>query len=68
MKALLALFAIGLAACSEPVVEAPRDAVRDPTVFDDVTFAPLERAAGVEDTLRDSAAERRRQIEEAEGR
>jgi hypothetical protein len=68
MKALLALFAVALAACSEPVAEAPRDADRDPTVFDDVTFVPLERAAGVEDTLRDSAAERRRQIEEAEGR
>jgi hypothetical protein len=68
MKALLAILAIGLAACTEPAAETPRDEVREPTVFDDVTFVPLERAAGVEDTLRDSAADRRRQIEEAEGR
>lgn len=68
MKVLLTIFAVGLVACSEPVAEAPRDEVRAPTVFDDATFVPLERAAGVEDTLRDSAAERRRQIEEAEGR
>jgi hypothetical protein len=68
MKALLAVFAIGLVACSEPPPEAPRDEVRRPTVFDDVTFTPLERAEGVEQTLQDSAADRRRQIEEAEGR
>jgi hypothetical protein len=68
MKALLAIFAIGLVACSAPVAEAPRESAREPTVFDDVTFVPLERAAGVEDTLRESAADRRRQIEEAEGR
>jgi hypothetical protein len=67
MKALLAIFAMGLASCSEPAPEAPRDEVRDTSVFDPLT-GTLDRAAGVEDTLRDSAADRRRQIEEAEGR
>jgi hypothetical protein len=68
MKALLAIFAIGLVACSEPAPEAPREQAREPSVFDDVTIRPLERAAGVEDTLRESAAAQRRAIEEAEGR
>ena len=72
MKALLPILVILLASCSasdEPEVsaEAPADAAPDPSVFDDLT-GTIERAQGVEDTLRDSAAERRRQLEEAEGR
>ena len=63
---ILAVFALCvLGACSEsepPAPEEPR-----PSVFDDLT-GTLDRAEGVEDTLRDSAAERRRQLEEAEGR
>ena len=43
------------------------DAVDRPTVFDPLT-GTLDRAEGVEDTLAASAAERRRQLEEAEGR
>ena len=46
---------------SEPVEPADR-----PTVFDPLTDT-LDRAQGVEDTLRDSAAERQRQLELAEG-
>jgi hypothetical protein len=68
MKAVLAIFAVCLVACSKPAAEAPREQAREPSVFDPVTSTPLERAQGVEDTLRDSAADRRRQIEEAEGR
>ena len=67
MKALMAILFVLLVSCSGPEAEAPREEARDPGVFDPLT-GTLDRAAGVEDTLRDSAAERRRQIEEAEGR
>ena len=66
MKAMLAILVICLAACSEPEVEAPAEEVQDPSVFDPV-IGTIDRAAGVEDTLRDSEANRRRQLEEAEG-
>jgi hypothetical protein len=63
---LLLLGVLGLAACTDrepdPAPETP-----DPSVFDPLT-GTLDRARGVEDTLGDSAAERRRQLEEAEGR
>jgi hypothetical protein len=68
LHALWHVFRSVLVGFSLPPPEAPRDEVRRPTVFDDVTFTPLERAEGVEQTLQDSAADRRRQIEEAEGR
>ena len=73
MKALLAILVISfLVACTDPEAtasrETPREEVRDPSVFDSVTIDPLNRARGVEDTILDSAADRRRQIEEAEGR
>lgn len=67
MKALHCMIFLGLAAtaCTErepdPVPETP-----DQSVFDPLT-GTLDRAQGVEDTLSDSAAERRRQLEEAEG-
>ena len=66
MKALTAVLLTFLAACSGPDTEAPRDQGRDPTVFDPLT-STLDRAAGVEDTLRESDAERRRQIDQAQG-
>jgi len=72
MKALLAILIICLVACTDREAAAPsetaREEVRDPSVFDSVTIDPLNRARGVEDTILDSAADRRRQIEEAEGR
>jgi hypothetical protein len=72
MKALLPILLILAVSCSAPdnpqaSVEAPADAAPDPSVFDDLT-GTIDRAQGVEDTLRDSAADRRRQLEEAEGR
>jgi len=67
MKALIVFPLIVLAACSSAEPPAPRAETPEPGVFDDLT-GTLDRAAGVEDTLRDSAAERRRQLEEAEGR
>lgn len=72
MKALLPILLILVASCGasdDPPVsaEAPAGAAPDPSVFDDLT-GTIDRAQGVEDTLRDSAADRRRQLEEAEGR
>lgn len=71
MKALLPILMtlISIAACTDREAEAPVPApeTRDSSVFDPLTET-LDRAAGVEDTLRDSAAERRRALEEAEGR
>lgn len=70
MKALTAVICLGLVACTErepdPPPEAPAEAA-DSGVFDPLT-GTLDRARGVEDTLGDAAAERRRQLEEAEGR
>jgi hypothetical protein len=55
-----------LAACGESV-DAGRERVEDrETVFDPLTET-LDRAAGVEDTVRQQAEETRRRIEEAEG-
>ena len=69
MKVLTPLLLILLVACTDPdaEVEAPAGETRDPSVFDPLT-GTLDRAAGVETTLQDSAADRRRQLEEAEGR
>lgn len=67
MKALFLISLIFLAACSGQEPDEPRAGTPDASVFDDLT-GTLDRAEGVEDTLRDSAAERRRQLEEAEGR
>jgi len=65
---LVALGAVALASCVEKPAEpaAESEPAARPSVFDPLT-GTLDRAAGVEDTLRDSAAERRRQLEEAEG-
>jgi hypothetical protein len=67
MKASLALVFLILMACTDREPEVTRDAPRDPSVFDPM-ISTIERAEGVEQTLQDSAADRRRQIEEAEGR
>ena len=72
MKALLPILLICLISCSgsdDPPAAAagPGDAAPAPSVFDDLT-GTIDRAQGVEDTLGNSAAERRRQIEQAEGR
>lgn len=66
MKILMAMFLLLLAACTERQAEAPRESARDPSVFDPM-ISTIDRAQGVEQTLQDSAAERRRQIEAAEG-
>lgn len=63
---VIALFVLA-AACGGSSEERAAEPEDRPTVFDPLTDT-LDRAAGVEDTLRDSAAERRRQLEEAEGR
>lgn len=66
-----AVLAVGmlLTACggSAERAEPPPEPEVRPTVFDPLTDT-LERAQSVEDTLRDSARERRRALEEAEGR
>jgi hypothetical protein len=68
MKALPILIFLGLAACTDRAPEeSARDAPRNPSVFDPM-ISTIDRAEGVEQTLQDSAAERRRQIEAAEGR
>lgn len=73
MKALIALpLAMLLVSCSQPASEAGPEAgsastkERDPSVFDPVTVAPLERARSVQDTIFEADAERRRQIEQQE--
>lgn len=59
--------AVLLVACGgQSEDQTVEEAAPKPTVFDPLTDS-LERAASVEDTLRESAAERRRQLEEAEG-
>jgi hypothetical protein len=72
MKALPLLIFLGLAACTdrapEAVSETPRnEAPRNPSVFDPM-ISTIGRAEGVEQTLQNSEADRRRQLEEAEGR
>jgi hypothetical protein len=68
MKALLPLLALVLASCAGPEPEAGSDAAapREPSVFDPVTIDPLERARGVQDTIFEADAERRRQLEQQE--
>ena len=75
MKApIIALALVVLAGCTDQDTAAPAGSpgeaageAREPGVFDPLT-GTLDRAAGVEATLEDSAAARRRQLEEAEGR
>jgi hypothetical protein len=70
MKTLIALAALALAACggeSERSQPMESQAPPDPSVFDPLT-GTLERAEGVEDTLREAAEERRRQLDGQEGR
>ena len=73
MKALRLLIFLGLAACTDRAPEeaareeSAREEARDPSVFDPM-ISTIDRAQGVEQTLQGSAADRRRQIEEAEGR
>lgn len=68
MKALPMLIFLGLAACTDRATdETARETSREPSVFDPM-IGTIERAEGVEQTLQDSAADRRRQIEAAEGR
>jgi hypothetical protein len=65
---LLLTAALALAGCggsSNPPDERPTAAPVEPSAFTPLTDT-LERARGVEDVLRDSAAERRRQLEEQE--
>ena len=70
MKALTVVVCLLLAACEtddRSTTAESTDSTERPTVFDPLTDT-LDRARGVEDTLRVSADERRRQLEEAEGR
>jgi hypothetical protein len=68
--ALLAVAAAFLAGCvdrTDQSAENSRAAPGDrPSVFDDLT-GTIDRAEAVENTVRDSAAETRRRIDEAEG-
>ena len=66
MKALTLLIFLGVVACTDRPSEPAAETARDPSVFDPLV-GTIERAEGVEQTLQDSAADRRRQIEEAEG-
>ena len=65
MKVSIVLVCLFLTACGGSSEEAPREATQQPTLFDPLTDT-LDRASGVQDTLDDAAAERRRQLEEAE--
>lgn len=70
MKAPILVMLVALAACTEREPDPPPEAPAETAgsgVFDPLT-GTLDRARGVEDTLGDAAAERRRQVEEAEGR
>ena len=67
MRVLAVFTCLLLAACGETETNDSAPVAERPTVFDPLTDT-LDRAKSVEDTLRDSAAERRRQLEEAEGR
>ena len=64
MKAQMVILSVFLAACSGPEADMP-DTGPEPTVFDPLT-STLDRAAGVEDTVRQSDIERRRQIDQAQ--
>ena len=67
MRNVAVCMALLLTACggAEPSAEPPES--NEPTVFDPLTDT-LDRAAGVQDTLNEAAAARRRQLEEQEGR
>ena len=71
MRVLAAFAYVLVAACGQTddpaSTGAGGDALERPAVFDPVTET-LDRAQGVEDTVRDSAAARRRELEAAEGR
>jgi hypothetical protein len=66
MKVLIAVLFLALTACTERRPESPESAVPDESVFDPLT-GTLDRARGVEDTILDSAEDRRRQIDEQTG-
>ena len=68
MRYLILAMSLLLSACADDVsseAESSRPEEARPSVFDPLT-STLDRAAGVETTLRDAAAERRRQLEEQE--
>jgi hypothetical protein len=66
MKALPVVLLVLLVSCSAPASDSQSEAQapREPSVFDPVTIDPIERARGVEDTIFEADAERRRQIEQ----
>lgn len=66
MKALLTFLSVFLVACSGPSSESAEGQGQGATVFDPLT-STMDRAAGVEDTLRESDAARRREIDAAQG-
>ena len=66
MKALLTFLSVFLVACSGPGSESSTGRAPDETVFDPLT-GTMDRAAGVEDTVRESDAARRREIDAAQG-
>lgn len=63
--ALLGALAVAGCTSSEPPTEEPTDVARSETVFDPLV-GTVDRARGVQQTLDDGAAERRRRIEEEE--
>jgi hypothetical protein len=67
MRCFIVLGLLLLTACGGSSSEETEPAAERPSVFDPLTDT-LDRASGVQDTLNESAAERRRQLEEAEGR
>ena len=67
MKAFALLIFLGVVGCTDRSPETAVETPRERTVFDPM-ISTIDRAEGVEQTLQDSAAERRRQIEEAEAR
>ena len=66
MKALLTFLSVFLVACSGSDPETTTGRAPDETVFDPLV-GTMDRAAGVEDTLRESDAARRREIDAAQG-
>ncbi len=71
MRILVIIASLAIAACGAPEQEpepvSGNSRVPETSVFHPLT-STLDRAQGVENTLQDSAAARRRQLEEAEGR
>ena len=69
---VLAVLALSLAACKpgdDPVPDPKAAAAKkpEPTVLDEVTKVPMDKARGVEQQVLDQAEEQRKQIEKAEG-